>query len=73
MAGRESGTAQPDNVQRCTPCYDWQMGGDGSYGAKNGRRMWPVQEREGERTKKKLARPKGREPRVEVEVEPVAK
>jgi hypothetical protein len=38
--------------------------GNGSYVKKNGKRKWPVQERERERTKDELARPKCKGPQV---------
>jgi hypothetical protein len=39
-------------------------GGNGSYVTKNGKNDWPVQERERERTKSELARPKCKDPQV---------
>ena len=39
----------------------WERG-EGSYVKENGKGAWPVQERERERTKRELARPKCKEP-----------
>ena len=62
--GRDSGIAQPDDMQTHTKLQLVGGEGGGSYVTENGKRAWPVQEREREGTKRELARPKCKDPQV---------